>query len=80
MSAAPVICIDGPSGAGKGTVSRALAAELGWHFLDSGALYRVLAIAAEDRAVALTQVDALAALAQALELAFDGDAMAERIL
>lgn len=80
MTPVPVICIDGPSGAGKGTVSRALAAELGWHFLDSGALYRVLAIAAEDQAVALTQVDRLTELAQALELAFDGDETAERIL
>ena len=38
MTGAPVICIDGPSGAGKGTISRALAAKLGWHLLDSGAL------------------------------------------
>lgn len=80
MNPVPVICIDGPSGAGKGTVSRVLAAELGWHFLDSGALYRVLAIVAEEAAVALTQVERLVALAQGLELTFDGDAMAERIL
>jgi len=38
----PVICIDGPSGAGKGTIAKRLAEHLGWHLLDSGALYRVL--------------------------------------
>jgi len=42
----PVITIDGPSGSGKGTVSRILADQLGWHLLDSGAIYRVLALAA----------------------------------
>ena len=43
--AIPVLTIDGPSGSGKGTVSRAVACRLGWHFLDSGAIYRSLAIA-----------------------------------
>ena len=43
---APVLTIDGPSGAGKGTISRAIAARLGWHFLDSGALYRAVGLAA----------------------------------
>ena len=42
----PVITVDGPSGSGKGTVSRAVAATLGWHYLDSGSLYRLLACAA----------------------------------
>lgn len=46
MSGAPVICVDGPSGSGKGTLSRRLAQTLGWHFLDSGALYRLTAILA----------------------------------
>ena len=45
MPAAPVIAIDGPSGSGKGTVSRRVAETLGWHFLDSGALYRLVALA-----------------------------------
>jgi hypothetical protein len=42
----PVLAIDGPSGSGKGTISRAVARALGWHFLDSGALYRVVGLAA----------------------------------
>ncbi len=44
--AAPVLAIDGPSGSGKGTISRAVAGELGWHYLDSGALYRGVGVAA----------------------------------
>ena len=46
---APVITLDGPAGAGKGTISRLLAARLGWSFLDSGALYRLVALAAQKR-------------------------------
>jgi cytidylate kinase len=45
-SAAPVLTIDGPSGSGKGTISRAVAARMGWHYLDSGALYRAVGVAA----------------------------------
>lgn len=45
-AAVPVLTIDGPSGAGKGTISRAIASRLGWHFLDSGALYRAVGLAA----------------------------------
>ena len=45
MPAAPIIAIDGPSGSGKGTVSRLVADALGWRFLDSGALYRLVALA-----------------------------------
>jgi len=47
---APIITIDGPSGSGKGTISRALARQLGWHFLDSGALYRAVGVAECARA------------------------------
>ena len=45
-SAAPVLTIDGPSGSGKGTISRIVAQRLGWHYLDSGALYRAVGVAA----------------------------------
>ena len=51
--AAPVICIDGPSGAGKGTLSQRLATDLGWHLLDSGALYRAVGFAGRLAAVSL---------------------------
>jgi len=63
----PVITIDGPSGSGKGTISQYLAEELGWHHLDSGALYRLLAFAAMRESVALDDAAALAALASRLQ-------------
>ncbi len=66
----PVITIDGPSGSGKGTIGRCLAEHLGWHFLDSGALYRVLGLAASRRGVALDDEDTLAELAAALDVRF----------
>ncbi len=69
----PVITIDGPSGSGKGTVARLLAERLGWHLLDSGALYRVLGLAAQRRGVDPAQVAELAALARGLDLAFQGE-------
>lgn len=56
---APVMTIDGPSGAGKGTLCQLLAEKLGWHLLDSGAIYRVLALAALHHDV---ELDAEAAL------------------
>ena len=59
----PVVTIDGPSGSGKGTVSRCIAREFGWHFLDSGALYRLLACAALRDGVGLDDAAGLAALA-----------------
>jgi cytidylate kinase len=76
-SAVPVIAIDGPGGSGKGTVAMRLAQELDWHFLDSGALYRIVAVAAMDRNI---QCDDEAALGeQALHLdvnfGFSGDGM-----
>jgi len=69
----PVIAIDGPSGSGKGTVSALLAQRLGWHLLDSGALYRVVACEALARGVALDDARALAAMARGLVIVFTGD-------
>ena len=60
---APVITIDGPSGSGKGTVAGLLAKRLGWCLLDSGALYRLLAFAARNHGVDLTNEEALKLLA-----------------
>ena len=71
----PVIAIDGPVGSGKGTVSRRVASALGFRLLDSGALYRVLALAARARGVSLDDGEALARVANGLEIAFaPGDA------
>jgi cytidylate kinase len=69
----PVITVDGPSGSGKGTISQLLAVRLGWNFLDSGALYRALGLAAQARGIALDAETALAALAGQLELRFEGE-------
>jgi cytidylate kinase len=78
--AVPVITIDGPSGSGKGTVSRMLARELGFHFLDSGALYRLLAFAAQRRGIALDDEPALSALSVELDIRFPADGEGERVL
>ncbi|MGQ0587427.1 MAG: (d)CMP kinase [Gammaproteobacteria bacterium] len=67
----PVIAIDGPSGVGKGTVARALARTLGWHFLDSGSLYRILALAAKNAGISDKDEAAVAALAPRLDIKFD---------
>jgi cytidylate kinase len=74
----PVVAIDGPSGSGKGTVSRRLAAELRWHFLDSGALYRLIALDAERQGVALDDSTALARIAASLPVTF-GPAEGEQV-
>lgn len=66
----PVITVDGPGGSGKGTVSVRLARHLGWHFLDSGALYRLVAAAAMDRGIAATDEESLGALARDLDVTF----------
>ncbi|PRY65692.1 cytidylate kinase [Vreelandella songnenensis] len=66
----PVLTIDGPGGAGKGTISSLIAKRLGWHLLDSGALYRLTAAAAIKHAVALDDEQGVAALAQSLDVAF----------
>ena len=69
-SPVPVIAVDGPSGSGKGTLSRQLAGILGFHFLDSGAIYRALGLKAALHGTALDQPAALAALAADLGLRF----------
>ncbi len=67
---APVIAIDGPSGAGKGTIAARLAEQLGFHLLDSGALYRVLGVAAVRAGLDFTDPEALATLATNMQLEF----------
>jgi len=69
----PVITVDGPGGTGKGTVCSYLAATLGWHLLDSGALYRLVALAALRSGSSLDDPVALSRLAAGLEAAFDTD-------
>ena len=77
----PVIAIDGPSGSGKGTVARQVARRLGWHLLDSGALYRLVALAGADRGLAPDDETGHAAVAAALAAEFQADpAGDERIL
>ena len=70
ISIAPVITIDGPSGSGKGTVAGILAKRLGWNLLDSGALYRLLAFAAHNHGVDLTNEELLKTLAAHLDVQF----------
>jgi 3-phosphoshikimate 1-carboxyvinyltransferase len=72
VQAVPVIAIDGPSASGKGTVAQLVAQKLGFHYLDSGALYRLLALAAQRDKVLLTDDAGLAALAENMEIRFEG--------
>jgi len=73
VQAVPVIAIDGPSASGKGTVAQLVAARLGYHYLDSGALYRLLALAAQHDEVLLTDETGLAALAEHMQVRFVGE-------
>jgi len=68
---APVITVDGPGGSGKGTVTQMLARKLGWHLLDSGALYRLTALAAVRQGVALDDEEGLVKVAAGLDVAFE---------
>ncbi|MFT5755609.1 MAG: cytidylate kinase [Alteromonadaceae bacterium] len=67
----PVITIDGPSGAGKGTVARVIAEQLGWHLLDSGAIYRVLAVATQHHNLGIDDEEALIPIAAHLDVQFE---------
>lgn len=69
----PVLTIDGPSGSGKGTISRGVAHRLGWHYLDSGAIYRAVGLAAAWEGVDLSDPEGLAACAARTEIHFESD-------
>jgi len=80
MMSIAVLTIDGPSGAGKGTVSRAVAKKLGWNYLDSGSIYRSLAISALDQQADLDDEDKVVKIAETMNLAFDcGDELIVRL-
>jgi len=80
MINAPVITIDGPSGSGKGTIAGLLAKQLGWNLLDSGALYRLLAFAAGNHGVDLTNEEAMKLLAAHLDVQFVAASGGQRII
>jgi cytidylate kinase len=80
-AAVPVVTIDGPSGSGKGTVSRLLAARSGWHLLDSGALYRLVALAGTLAGAPPDDVAAHARIARSMHIEFASDPQGgERVL
>jgi len=80
MNAVPVLTIDGPSGSGKGTVSRAVAKALGWRLLDSGALYRLVALGARRAGIALDDAPAISHLAEHIDLLFSSGEAGEEIV
>ena len=73
MASTPVIAIDGPSGSGKGTIAALLAERLGWHLLDSGALYRIVAARALAEGIELEDAASLALMASKLTIRFEAD-------
>ncbi len=77
---APILAIDGPSGSGKGTISRAVARRVGWHLLDSGALYRLVALAGIERNLERDDIEGHARLALAMAVRFGTEREAERVL
>ena len=76
----PVITIDGPSGAGKGTAARLVAEQLGWHLLDSGAIYRVLAVAAQYHHIDLEDEEPLIPVAAHLDVQFEINSKGESVV
>ena len=80
MNDVPVITIDGPSGSGKGTISRAVAKRLGWALLDSGALYRLVALAARRAAVNLDDAEGLGSLAERFNIRFGSNESGEEVV
>jgi len=80
MTDVPVLTIDGPSGSGKGTVSRAAANALGWGLLDSGALYRLVALAGRRAGIALDDERGLSQLAEGLDIRFGSGPAGEEIV
>ncbi len=80
MGKSPVVTIDGPSGSGKGTVGRAVARTTGWHRLDSGALYRLVALAGRKLGLAPDDVKRHAEVASSMDVGFDDGGEQERVL
>jgi CMP/dCMP kinase len=80
MREVPVLTIDGPSGSGKGTVSRAAARALGWRLLDSGALYRLVALAGRTAGIALEDAAGLARVAEQFDIAFGSGPAGEEVV
>ena len=81
MSTAPIVTIDGPSGSGKGTISRAVAERLGWHLLDSGALYRLVALAGKLKGLDPQDAEGHARVGLAMDVVFStGPDGGERVL
>ena len=80
MTDMPILTIDGPSGSGKGTIAQMMARELGWHYLDSGAIYRVLAFASLKHQIPASDEGALVKLAQHLDLQFELDENGLKVL
>jgi CMP/dCMP kinase len=80
MADVSIITIDGPSGSGKGTISRAVAKRLGWALLDSGALYRLVALAARRASVSLDDAGRLGSLAERFDIRFGSNESGEEVV
>jgi cytidylate kinase len=76
----PVIAIDGPGGSGKSTIAKLVAERFGWHRLDSGALYRLIAYKAQEQAVEADDTDALVAIARSLHASFVTGPMQQELI